>query len=135
MDMDSLILDVDSTNEIVLASYGTQCQYFWDFEVHGGLPTTGGQIWSVTLNGDTQDVTVEYGMTAAELTTELLAEFSGLSSSDINVTGGPLPEVPLTVQWKGAFANHASSDWPPTVGTNSLDSSAWMIVRQINPRS
>lgn len=121
---------------IVLINYGGTdlCPYFWDFEIHGGLPTTGSQIWSVTLNSDTQNVTVDFDMTAAELKTHLLTQFTGLSSTDVTITGGPLPEVPLTVEWKNSFGNYASDNWPPTVGTNSLDNEGWMIVRQINPR-
>lgn len=111
-----------------------QCAYYWEFEISGGNPSSGSQVWSVTLDGDTQDVTVAFNMTASGLTIHLLAQFSGMSSDDVDTEGGPLPEIPLTVKWKKRFSGHASSDWPPTVGSNTLNNEGWMKVRQINPR-
>jgi len=87
-----------------------------------------------TIDVTTANVTVDYDMTAAALKTHLLAQFSGLASGDITATGGPLPEVPITIQWKGDAVADVSDNWPPTVGVNSMNNSAWMQVHQINPR-
>ena len=111
-----------------------ECLYSWEFEISGGNPSSGSQVWSVVLNADTQNVTVDYNETAASLKTHLLAQFSGLATADVETEGGPLPEVPITVTWKNDFANYASDDWPVTVGTNTLNNEGWMKVRQINPR-
>lgn len=122
------ILDVDSTNELAWATYQSDdCQYFWEFQMVGGSakPSSGSQVWSVTIDADTQDVTIPYDMTAAELKTELLSEFSGLGSNDIVTDGGPFPDVALSVEWKTASLK---PDWPPVVGTSTLNNSAWMTV-------
>jgi len=50
------------------------CHYFHEFEISGGLPTEGSQIWSYTIDVTTADVTVDYDMTAAALKTHLLAQ-------------------------------------------------------------
>lgn len=129
-----VVWHVDTTNSLVFIKHGP-CPYYWEFEVSGGDPSSGTFIWSITLNGDTQDVTLTDDMTAAELKTELLSEFSGLATGDLDVTGGPFPEKPLTVEWKNAFAGYASDDWDnATAGTNTYNNDAGMRLRQLNPR-
>lgn len=112
------------------------CPYYWEFELAGGsdAPTSGSQIWNATLNGDAQDITVDYDETAATMGSHILSQFSAMTADDLEVTGGPLPEIPITVRWRKKFANYAAQAWPPTVGTNSLNNSTWMKCRQINPR-
>jgi hypothetical protein len=110
------------------------CAYYHEFEISGGLPTDGSQVWSYTIDTDTQNVTVDFNETAGSLKTEFLATFAGLSSADLTTTGGPLPEVPITVQWKNTAVTDVSSNWPPTVGANTMNNAAWMQVHQINPR-
>lgn len=128
------ILDVNSTDELALAMYIHSCSYFWEIDIFPGSapPSSGTAIFNVTIDADSQDVTIEWDMTAAELTTELLAEFSGLSSADIDVTGGPLPTIPLDVEWKGG--TDLTPDWPPTVGASTLNNSSVCKIRQRNPR-
>ena len=118
------VWQVDPTRQLVLASGSSDsCRYYWEFHLLGGKPTTGSQVWSVTIDEDTQDVTIDYDMTAADLKTELLSEFSGLSIDDVETDGGPLPEVALSVEWRSV-----KPDWPPVVGANTLNNEAWMAV-------
>ena len=131
---------VDATNELVYVQSpggGGPCPYYWEIYIENGSdpPSSGSSIFAVTLDSDEQDVTIDYDMTAAELSSELLSEFTALEADDIEVTGGPLPVFPLYVQWKRDFVGHASEDYPPTAGTNTLNNSSQMKIRQINPRA
>lgn len=114
-------------------SANESCSYYWEFYIEAGTadPTSGTAIFPVAIDSDEQDVTVEYDMTASEMETELLSQFSGLTSADVDCTGGPLPTIPIDVEWK---TRTLQPDWPPTVGATTLNNSAVCKVRQRNPR-
>lgn len=111
----------------------SSCPYVWEFDIFPGsaMPTSGTAIFNVTIDADSQDVTVTYNMTAAQMSTELLSEFSGLSAADIECTGGPLPTIPIDVEWK---TRSLLPDWSPTVGASTLNNAAVCKIRQRNPR-
>jgi len=106
------------------------CGYYHQFTVIGGsaLPTSGSQIWGYTIGVTTANVEIDFDMTAGELKTAILTAFTGLTTDDLDASGGPWPQVPLEVKWKSQAATDVAADAPPGVGTNTLNNNCWGAV-------
>lgn len=101
------------------------CPLVHEFYIDGN-PTSGSQIWSYTIDEDTQDVDFAYDDTATDVKNEFLGAFSGLDTDDLTVTGGPFPNVAIYVQFKGGI----DVTWPPVQGTTTLNSSSACKIRK-----
>lgn len=110
-------------------SPGSTCPLVHEHSIFGGVPTTGSVIWSYTIDSDTQNVTIAWDDTATEVETAFTTAFSGVSAADLDVTGGPLPNVAVYVE----FGGDLDVTWPPVQGTTTFDNSAAPQLRRNSP--
>lgn len=78
-----------------------------------GSPTGGG--FTLTFGGETT-ATIPYNATAAQVKSALVA-LSNVNAGDLSTSGGALPGTPVTVTFKGRYAD---SDVPALTSTDSF---------------
>lgn len=121
------VVDVNSNYSLAYVSSSPQgtCPLVHEFWIDGN-PSSGSQDWEYTIDGDTQDVTLDYNDTAANVKSAFLAALTGLATDDLEVSGGPFPNVAVYV----TFDSTLEVEWPPVQGTTTLNNGAAIKIRQ-----
>lgn len=97
----------------------------WKFII-GGSPTGGSLTFDLNVLGTTEEMEFQFDDTAAEVTTELETH-TNIASGDVNVTGGPFPDVDMTIEFQGDLAKHLM-DPPTTIDFSGLTGGTGTIV-------
>ena len=122
-----IVLRVNTSKNLVYAIFTAipTCPIIHEFYIEGS-PTSGTQVLSMTINADTQNVTIAFDDTSLDIKNAIVAAFSGVSTDDIVDKGGALPLVACYLQYKPTD----EPDWPPVFGTNTMNNSAVMKLRK-----
>jgi hypothetical protein len=88
----------------------------WQITVFG-TPTADTFAMELNVLGTTETMTIDFDMSAADFETELETH-SEIASGDVEVTGGPLPDALINIEFKGDLANHRMP--PPTIDFSDL---------------
>ena len=105
-----------------------RCELVHELYIDGN-PSSGSFVWSYTIDSDTQDVTIAFDDEPADVLSAFTTAFSGVDTADLEVTGGPLPNVAIYVE----FDRMLDVAWPPVQGTNTLNNSAEPKLRRNSP--
>ena len=94
--------------KVVRARRGAGCNSrneIWQLTIFG-TPTGGSVDYGVNVLGTTETVTLDYDMTSTEVQTEFEGH-SEVGAGNVEVTGGPLPDSAVLVEFKEDLANYA----------------------------
>ena len=75
----------------------------WVCQLRGG-PGSGTFDITITVNSSGEVLTLDYDVTAAEFQTALETH-TQVTSGDVECSGGPFPNDPIIIEWKGNYAN------------------------------
>jgi len=89
----------------------------WDITVFGS-PTAGDFDIDAEINGVADTINIDYNDSASDVAVAFDSDHSEVASTDINVTGGPLPDATIRIEFIGNYANTLIP--LPTVSFGSL---------------